>query len=345
MDKHDAIELLNFLNGGTISNVPASAHYLHVGQENLITQVNDILDSVHHEKFFKLYLNADTGLGKTILLRKIQHIALEQNYVVSFVSAATTDIRYNKLETVYAHMMQNLEDRLGNSSSEILHRVFENLQHNPSVAMKLKHPEVYDYYRKAKSSRDQMEHIRALFNWLKGGREISWRVKAEFNVRGFIERDTCMDYLGDMCKILKLAGYNGIVLLLDEMESVAKYNRSDYRKDAYWNIADIHNNKWGFCNTFVVFAGTPLFYSGPTGIGEEPQVKRRIGGGTELEKLEKKHIAQLVHKLGSLFEIYRGCSIPDAELKKLEGEFIDRLKEREDMGTIIASTIKKLYDM
>lgn len=343
--RHDALELIDYLKGGTIGTLPYAAHYLHVDRDSILDRIKETLEATSHHKYFKLYLNADIGSGKTILLRKIQHMALQQDFVVSFVSASASDIRFNRLETVYHHVMLNLQDRYGNKSAGVLKRIFETLEGDPGEASELQHPEVYDSFRTAKSSPNSGEQIRALFNWLQGGREIPWTIKKEFRVRGFVGRETCMGYLSDLSRLMRYAGYGGLVILMDEMEAISKINNVDYRLQAWLNIQEIHNNKWDFENCYVVYAGTPYFYSGEKGIGEQPQVKRRIEPNVfDLKPLSKESVAELISRVAGLFDIVRGFYPPQNVVNATIANVTVAYKNGrgDDLGTALAHACKEL---
>lgn len=305
--KPDALEIIEYLKGGIVGTIPYAAHYLHVDREYVLDKIQEALAATCDGKYFKGYLNADIGSGKTILLRKTEHMALQQNYLVSYVSLAASDIRFNLLETVYHHIMLNLEDRHGNKSTGVLTRIFEMLKLGPNTMHKLLHPELIDSFRAAKTSRNSNEQIRAMANWLQGGREVPWTIRQDFKVRGFIERETCMGYLSDLCHLIRCSGYSGLVILMDELEAISKLNNINFRTQGYLNLQEIHNNKWNFEGCYILFAGTPYFFSGDSGIGEQPQVKRRIEPNMfALEPLSNTSLAELVGRITTLFNIVRG---------------------------------------
>lgn len=77
-----------------------------------------------------------------------------------------------------------------------------------------------------------------LLSWLSGSKNISANVKRDAGIKGEISSSTAMTYLKGILSLIKKAGYSGLVVVVDEMETILRM-RTDIREKSLNGIRQI----------------------------------------------------------------------------------------------------------
>jgi hypothetical protein len=101
--------------------------------------------------------------------------------------------------------------------------------------------------------------------WLRGDANIPFNIKRKFGVKGDIDRENAFQFLEALSAFLKMIGYSGLVILIDEAEHIMTLHNKKLRDTAYNYIREIYDecNLGRFQNTLFIFAGTPQFFDDP----------------------------------------------------------------------------------
>ena len=109
-----------------------------------------------------------------------------------------------------------------------------------------------------------------------GQPHIAASVKREAGVKGDVDHFAALSFLRGLLLILKDSGYSGLVLVLDEIETIQRV-RSDVREKGLNALRQLIDDIDGgrFPGLYLVITGTPAFYDGPQGIKRlEPLAQR-----------------------------------------------------------------------
>lgn len=269
--KVEQAQFLNAFSNGVVPN-NISKQWL-IGRQNEFAGLVSMLDAVkeHEISSFKL-LEGSYGSGKSMMLSVFEKEAISKGFVVARFSLNTQN-NFSKPELIYRDIMNHLKISLDGFSE--FEEIFENwLQEtrndgNTSKASKkiftvIKELQSYHpsfanvllIYIRAKINND-IELARLAASFIKGDYNIPYEQKKKLNIKGSIDRNNAFDILRGFSKLVQLLGFNGLVILIDELEYI-KGERSDIRNKAYVTmrhlIDEIGENSW--VNTVFVGAHT-----------------------------------------------------------------------------------------
>lgn len=191
------------------------------------------------------------GTGKTFLINAFKEIALRDDFVVSFLQIDRV-FRMNKLDDFYYYIMHNLfvKSKEGLASFDNIFDIWiDNLKNSPDkmqstneinkvIKIMQKYNETFARallnYIRSKIKNDN-EMVAVISEWLSGEKNIPYDIKTKFNVIGFVNKSNTLDFLKAFSKLVNLLGYNGLVIVIDEIDLLIN-ERSDIRKNAYENL-------------------------------------------------------------------------------------------------------------
>ncbi len=191
------------------------------------------------------------GTGKTFLINAFKEIALRDDFVVSFLQIDRV-FRMNKLDDFYYYIMHNLfvKNKEGLASFDNIFDIWiDNLKNAPDkmqstneinkvIKIMQKYNETFARallnYIRSKIKND-IEMVAVISEWLSGEKNIPYDIKTKFNVIGFVNKSNTLDFLKAFSKLVDLLGYNGLVIVIDEIDLLIN-ERSDIRKNAYENL-------------------------------------------------------------------------------------------------------------
>jgi hypothetical protein len=250
-------------------------------------------------------VRGEYGCGKTFFGRWVQEYAKKQGFATSEVQISETETPLHRLETVYRRAMEQLstpdcflgafrsiidgwfyaleedvlaegtidpadDKRLAQRADELLEqRLGEITRATPQFASALR------TYRVAQRADDHAT-AEGLAGWLAGQPHIAGAVKREAGIKGDVDHFAALSFLRGLLLILKDSGYSGLILVLDEIETLQRV-RGDVREKGLnalrQLIDDIDSGR--FPNLYLMITGTPAFFDGPQGIQRlEPLAQR-----------------------------------------------------------------------
>jgi hypothetical protein len=97
------------------------------------------------------------------------------------------------------------------------------------------------------------------------------------NVKGDVDHFTALSFLQGFLKVLKDSSYSGLIVVLDEIETLQRV-RSDVREKALNALRQLIDEVDGgrFPGLFLVITGTPSFFDGPQGVKKLPPLAQRL---------------------------------------------------------------------
>jgi len=116
-----------------------------------------------------------------------------------------------------------------------------------------------------------------LIAWLGGQPHVAASVKKSAGVKGDLDHDAALSFLAGLLTILRDAGFGGLVLVLDEVETMQRM-RSDTRDKGLEAlrkfIDDLYEGR--FPGLYLVITGTPAFYDGAQGVQRLTPLAQRL---------------------------------------------------------------------
>jgi hypothetical protein len=317
ISKVQALGILNSLKMGI--NPSNTIGDLCVGRETHKLEIKRCLDLAKEGAGLIKFISGEYGSGKTFILNLVTEEAFNRNFVVSRLQIDGT-MKFNDLGNFYYSLMHNLElrgDRSGGTSfEEIFDRWIEKLvlmKDRGEAALQINQvvESLNDYnssfaraflvYIKAKIGKD-VELSNAAASWIKGEKNIPISLKAKFEVKGNVDKENSMDFFKAFLRLLKLIGYGGILITIDEIELLMGL-RSDIRKTSYENLRYIIDTcgSEDFSNSMFCFAGTPEFFENEEkGVKSYKALAQRLGNAIDKKNSSLSDMRQTIMRLNEL---------------------------------------------
>ena len=131
-------------------------------------------------------------------------------------------------------------------------------------------------YRRALAV-DDTEVAEGLLAWLGGQPNVAASVKRSAGIAGHLDHDAALAFLAGLLVVLRDAGYGGLVLVLDEIETLQRV-RSDIRERALNALRQLMDevDAGRFPGLYLVITGTPAFFDGPQGAQRLAPLAQRL---------------------------------------------------------------------
>lgn len=327
-NKQEAKASLLALKNGV---VPENISSFGIKREEELAEFHHILQLIGNGNGMVKFIVGEYGSGKSFMLKQIHEQALQQNYVVSNIQIEK-GVRFNDFQTLYYHIMHSLttEDSKQNGTSfqDLFNRWLQSLNNidkdqSTNQIQKListlndynlSYSRALLYYIRARINHDQ-ELANAVTSWITGEQNIPATMKKRFEVVGKIDQTNAIDFIKAFIKLIKLLGYKGLVVLVDELEIVMSY-RSDIRMQAYQNLRYLIDNSFNnqLSDSLFVFASTNDWLKNEEkGPKSYEALFQRIGQGSKtsttdlrqpvllLRNLKGKEIQKLTTNIVNLF--------------------------------------------
>jgi hypothetical protein len=296
-------EIIAALRKGTVPQ--RGLDFLAVGlnrYEPVIAE--ELADAAGGSAIFKA-VRGDYGCGKTFFARWVQEYAKKKGFATAEVQISETETPLHRLETVYRRAMEQLstpdcflgafrsvidgwfygleEDVLAEGSVDpqdekgLADRADELLEQRLGEITRAT-PQFASALRAYRTSQRAGDHATAegLAGWLAGQPHIAASLKREAGIKGDVDHFAALSFLRGLLLILKDSGYAGLVLVLDEIETIQRV-RSDVREKGLNALRQLIDDIDGgrFPGLYLVITGTPAFFDGPQGIKRlEPLAQR-----------------------------------------------------------------------
>ena len=262
------------------------------------------LDFAKHGEGAIKFLRGDYGCGKTFTARLAVEEAQARGFATSFVVVSANDLRFHKFDEVYRRVVAELAtatcprgalgdilDRwIGAIEAQLLDsgvpddapdfddRVRSELGSRLADLTGGKAPA--DFVRVIETvfdlkQRGAFAEAGALLSWLGGSGNVSAAAKRAAGVKGDITSAIAMSYLRGVLEIVKAAGYTGLLIVIDETETILR-ERKDVRQQSLNGIRQILDDVTDYPGLMWLFTGTSEFYDGPRGVKNLAPLHDRI---------------------------------------------------------------------
>ena len=312
-----ARNIINALKNGVVPD--CDLELLCVGRDREVKEFQRCFQVVSEGSGTVKFLNGEYGSGKSFFMNVIKQAAVKNDFIVSKVQV-DRGFRFNNLEHLYYHVMHNLALNIAEDSATSFESIFDlwisKLQESSnkdSAAAEINHVISSLNRYNMSFARAFLAYIRAriekntvlsdtIASWLMGEKNIPASIKAKFDVVGSVDRLNSIDFLKAFVKLIKLLGYSGLIILIDELELIVN-ERIDIRRVSYENLRNIIDiccsGELGSC--MFVFAATNDFFENPEkGIKTYEALSQRLGDATDKSNSALYDVRQPVIRLHKL---------------------------------------------
>lgn len=307
------------------------------------------------------FLRGGYGCGKTFMARLAVLDAQTRGFATSFVVVSDNDLRFHRFDDVYRKVMTELgtascaRGALGDILDRWIGRVEQSLvaagendvalDFDAKVRQRLdddlasltggQAPQ--DFVRVIQTifelkQRGDVSEAGALISWLCGSGNVSAASKRAAGIKGDIGSRDALDYLRGVLEIVKAAGYKGLLIVIDEAETILRM-RSDSRHKSLNGIRQIADAAGSYHGLLWTFTGTPEFFDTRHGVAGLAPLHDRIRflkqgqfaslrqAQLELVPFDAERLRSVALRLRELFPTTDQGRLA----QKVSVEFIDRL--------------------
>lgn len=297
-------EVIDALRRGT---VPANGlDLLAVGLDRFGPALDAELDAASGGSAVFKAVRGEYGSGKTFFTRHLAERALRRGWATAEVQISETETPLHKLETVYRRITESLrtatvppsafrsvldgwlftlesdalaaEPALADSDTALTIAVDRLLEarlagvssKTPAFAQALRG------YRTAALSGDSAT-ADGLAAWLGGQPHVAASAKRAAGLRGDLDHFGAMAFLQGLLTVLKDAGHPGLLVVLDEVETLQRV-RGDVRDKAFNALRQLIDevDSGRYPGLYLLITGTPAFFEGPSGLKRLPPLAQRL---------------------------------------------------------------------
>lgn len=301
----DRDAVLQALRAGVVPRV--GQYLVQVGRgAELNALLQDVTRIADGGAAFRLVVG-EYGAGKTFFLNLIRAVALEKKLVV--MTADLTPHRrlhatggqarslYNELARSTATRTRPDSGALpvvvekfvtnANSEAKAANRptnevIQEKLAALSELVGGYDFAAVIEIYWKAFGEKDT-ERMANAVRWLRGEFGTRTEARAALGVREIIDDESFYDYLKLLARFVRLAGYAGLLVCLDELVNLFKLSNTQARNSNYEQILRILNDTFQYAPEGIgfVLGGTPEFLSDARrGLYSYPALQSRLAANT-----------------------------------------------------------------
>ena len=297
-------EIVDALRRGTVPRRSLDA--FAVGLNAFESVVGEELSSVAAGSAKFKAVRGEYGSGKTFFVRWLQERAKRRGFATAEVQISETETPLHRLETVYRRLAERLstadtqegalrsildnwfyaleEDVLAEGSfaegnaeallartTDLMERRLASVaRHAPAFAATLR------AYRRAVAGNDRAM-AEALLAWIGGQPNVGAAAKRYAGVKGDLDHFGALSFLEGLLVILRDSGFSGLVVVLDEVETLQRV-RSDVREKSLNALRQVIDeiDSGRFPGLYLVITGTPAFFEGPQGVQRLPPLAQRL---------------------------------------------------------------------
>jgi len=297
-------DIVGALRRGTVPSTGLDA--LAVGINAFAPTLDEELTTVSSGRGGFKAVRGEYGTGKTFFGRWLQERARAQGFATSEVQINETETPLHRLETIYRRLVERLgtadtntgafrsvidgwffaleQDVLADGSidaadAKALLEKTEALMEAQLTAISKTAPAfsaVLRAYRRALADGDNML-AEGLISWLSGQPNVAASVKRAAGIKGDLDHFGAANFLVGLLTILRDSGFSGLVLVLDEVETLQRM-RADTRERGLNALRQLIDeiDAGRYPGLYLVITGTPAFFDGAQGVQRLAPLAQRL---------------------------------------------------------------------
>ncbi|MFN8074156.1 MAG: BREX system ATP-binding protein BrxD [Kineosporiaceae bacterium] len=293
------------LRRGTVPE--AGLDLLAVGLDRFASALDDELDAVASGGAVFKAVRGEYGAGKTFFTRHLAERALRRGFAAAEVQISETQTPLHRLETVYRRVTETMrtssipasafravldswlftlesdaldgDPALAQAGDDALAAAVDRLLERRLAQVTSRTPvfaQALRGYRAAITTGDA-PLADGLAAWMGGQPQVAAAAKRAAGVRGELDHFGAMAFLQGLLTVLRDAGHPGLVLVLDEVETLQRV-RGDVRDKALNALRQLLDevDSGRFPGLYLLVTGTPAFYDGPSGAQRLAPLAQRL---------------------------------------------------------------------
>jgi hypothetical protein len=297
-------EVVDALRRGTVPQT--GLDLFAVGMERFERAIDEELDGVAAGRATFKAVRGEYGSGKTFFARWLAERAKRRGMAAAEIQISETETPLHRLETVYRRLVEQLStsayppsalreivaawfytleedvladgtvspddaDALAESVDALLERRLADVARTtPAFAAALR------AYRKATLDGDQAT-ADSLLAWIGGQPNVAASARRAAGVKGDLDHFAALGFLRGLLTILRDSGHPGLLVVLDEIETLQRV-RSDVRDKGLNALRQLIDDadSGRFPGLYLLITGTPAFYDGPQGVSRLTPLAQRL---------------------------------------------------------------------
>jgi len=355
-----------------------------VGVDHQRAEIQRQLDLVQRGEGSIKFLRGGYGCGKTFMARLAILDAQERGFATSFVVVSDNDLRFHRFEEVYRKAVTELGTRncprgaLGDILDRWIARIEESLVQagadeaagdfdvrvrarlDEELASLTGGQAPQDFVRVVQTifelkQKGELSDAAALLSWLSGSGNVAAGVKKQAGIKGEIGSRDALAYLRGVLEIVKAAGYQGLMIVIDEAETILRM-RTDSRHKSLNGLRQICDASGDYPKLLWLFTGTPEFFDSRRGVAGLAPLHDRISFSTSgrftslrqpqlaLEPFSRERLANVAVRLRELYPARDRARLLERVGDDFLGRLVDRVTEgfRGDVGVVPRQFLREL---
>ena len=297
-------DIIGALRRGTVPSAGLDA--LAVGIDAFAPTLDEELATVSSGRGGFKAVRGEYGTGKTFFGRWLQERARAKGFATSEVQINETETPLHRLETIYRRLVERLgtadsstgafrsvidgwffaleQDVLAdgsvdaNDANALLERTQALMEAQLTTISKTApaFSAVLRTYRRALAEGDN-QLAEGLISWLAGQPNVAASVKRAAGIKGELDHFGAANFLIGLLTILRDSGFPGLVLVLDEVETLQRM-RADTRERGLNALRQLIDeiDAGRFPGLYLVITGTPAFFDGAQGVQRLAPLAQRL---------------------------------------------------------------------
>jgi hypothetical protein len=296
-------QIIAALRRGTVPE--SSLDVLAVGLDRFDAALDDELAAATRGTGGFKAVRGEYGSGKTFFGRWLQERAKKRGFATAEVQISETETPLHRLETVYRRMNERLStaDAPHGALRSIVDGWFYTLEQDVVSSIKERQDHAAVAARTAALMEQRLTDVTrttpalaaalrayhhalqegdtptadGLIAWVAGQPNVAASVKRAAAIKGDIDHFGALSFLRGLLVILKDSGYAGLMVVLDEVETLQRV-RSDIREKSLNALRQLLDEIDGgrFPGLYLVITGTSPFFDGPQGVQRLPPLAQRL---------------------------------------------------------------------
>jgi len=183
-----------------------------------------------------------------------------------------------------------------------------------------------------------------LLGWLAGQPHIGRAITAKAGVKGSVDGQAALAFLRGLLLVLRQSGHSGLVVILDEVETLQRMNAQTREKslNALRQLVDMLSND-ELPGLYLVVTGTPDFFDGYKGLSGLAPLKQRVetrfDADPRFDNLRAPQVRLLPFDQGRLLEVGRRVRsifparhAPERIVSRVTDAFLEALVDQVSSG-------------
>ncbi|MFZ1103291.1 MAG: BREX system ATP-binding protein BrxD, partial [Hyphomicrobiaceae bacterium] len=297
-------EIIDALRRGTVPREGLTA--FAVGVDRFEAALDADLEGVTLGRGLFKAVRGEYGSGKTFFARWLQERARSRGFATSEVQISETETPLHRMETVYRRLIERLAtaDNAEGALRSIVDGWFFSLEEEVLADGRIAHEDdaglvdattrlmeqrlagitrtapafaaVLRAYRQALLN-ESPDLAEGLIAWLGGQPNVAASIKRAAGIKGEIDHFSATHFLAGLLTILRDSSAPGLLLVLDEVETLQRM-RADSREKGLNALRQLIDeiDAGRFPGLFLMVTGTTAFFEGPQGIQRLPPLAQRL---------------------------------------------------------------------